>query len=781
MISRLRALRALRRANRLSTAFLVGGLAFFVVYFGVLSQDAQDVAYQVPGMAAPLAVIAGVLLYRPPDRRTWILLAVGLTFTVIGDWTWMVLDRVLGIELFPSIADAFYLIGLALVALAVLRLASGRIPGGDRAGMIDAVVVAVGVGLLSWTFLMEPLVADPMASMLEIGVALAYPLLDLLLLAVLVRLFLAPGRRVPSLQLLLGALVVLLLSDFPYAVLVLEGGYETGHIVEAGWLAASVFWGAAALHPSMRRVAEPAEVGETHLPPWRLALLAAASLMAPGVLVIDALTGRPIDVPFVAAGCVVLFLLVIARLGGLVSDLRATLRERHHLERELERRALHDPLTGLPNRVLFYDRLEHALTRRGEQVAVLFLDLDDFKNVNDTFGHQAGDELLCVVADAIRSAVRPSDTVARLGGDEFAVLLDHGAAIAPATHVASRVLTAIGAPTTIAERESTIGASIGISLGVSGTTTAETLMREADIAMYVAKSQGKGTHSVFDPRTHEKVVRTMGLQADLHRGMRDQEFELQYQPVIHLQSGEVTGVEALLRWRHPTRGLLAAEDFIHLAEASGAAIPIGRWVLEEVGRQLVAWASTGPTAHGRFMSVNLSAAEVANPGLVDLVSDLLASAPIRADQLLLEVSESVQPDADAVAAALASLKRLGVRLAIDDFGMGFASVSSLLRNQFDVIKIDQSLVAGVQTDPRAASLVSGVIDLARGVGATTVAEGIEDAHQLAELRQMGCDLGQGFHFAPALPPAELESLLGVEGTYPSTATRRPFLGRASAT
>ena len=780
MISRLRALRPLRRANRLTTAFIVGGLAFLVFYFVALPTDAQDFVYQVPGMVAPIAVIAGVFLYRPADSVSWIVLAAGLLFTVVGDWTWVVLD-LMGLELFPSIADAFYLVGIALVAIAVLRLLRGRIPGGDRAGMIDAIIVSVGIGLISWTFLMSPLVADPMASMFDIGVALAYPLLDILLLGVLVRLFLVPGRRVPSLLLLIGALVTLLLSDFPYAVMSVEGGYETGHIVEIGWLAASILWGAAALHPSMGRVAEPVEAGETHLPPWRLALLAGASLMAPGVLVIDTVTGRPVDVPVVAAGCVILFLLVIARLGGLVNDLRATLRERHSLERELERRAMHDPLTGLPNRVLFYDRLEHALMRRGEQAAVLFLDLDDFKNVNDTFGHQAGDELLCRVSETIRSAVRPSDTVARLGGDEFAVLLDQGAAVASATLVAGRVLTALSVPMTIGDQEQWVGASIGISVGLTGMTTAETLMREADIAMYVAKSQGKGTHSIFDPRTHDRVVRTMGLQADLERGLREEQFELQYQPVMHLQSGDVAGVEALLRWRHPTRGLLEAEDFIRLAEANGAIIPLGRWVLEEIGRQLAAWAPSGPTAHGRFISINLSAAEVANPGLVDLVSTMLASAPIRPDQLLLEVSESVQPDVDVVAAALASLKRLGLRLAIDDFGMGFASVSSLLRNQFDVIKIDQSLVAGVQSDPRAASLVSGVIDLARGVGAITVAEGIEDAHQLAELRQMGCDLGQGFHFAPAMPPAELEAALGVEGTSPSTASRRPFLGRASAT
>ena len=428
---------------------LIGGAAFVAAYLLAFDTAAQDLLYQVPGMIAPIAVVAGIFIYRPADVRPWILLAIGLAMTVAGDWTWVILER-MGLELFPSVADVLYLGGLALTAFAVLGLVRGRIPGGDRAGLIDAVVVAVGAGLLSWTFLMEPLVADPAASMGEIAVALAYPLLDILLLGVLVRLFLAPGRRVPALQLILLALVVLLVTDFPYAVLVLEDGYHTGHILDAGWLISSFLWAAAGLHPSMRSVAQPAELGEAQLTPVRLVMLAGASLMAPAVLVIQAAMGRAIDVPVVATGCVVLFLLVIARLGGLVNDLRANLHARQTLEEQLHHRALHDPLTALPNRRLFYDRLEHALSHRADQVAVLFLDLDDFKTVNDTYGHQAGDDLLCDVADAIRSAVRGSDTVARLGGDEFAILLDRDATVGMATALAGRVLAAIGTPKAIA-------------------------------------------------------------------------------------------------------------------------------------------------------------------------------------------------------------------------------------------------------------------------------------------------------------------------------------------
>ena len=323
-------------------------------------------------------------MHRPPDARPWLLLAAGLALTTGGDWTWVILDRVYGLEPFPSIADAFYLGGIGLTVAAVIWMVRGRIPDGDRAGLVDALIVAVGVGLVSWTFLMAPIVADPAAAVAEIAFALAYPMLDILLLAVLVRILLAPGARVPSLTLLMGALVALLLADFPYAILALSDGYYTGHIVEAGWLIASVLWAAAALHPSMRELAVPAQIGEVRMSIWRLVLLGAASLMAPAVLVVQWMTGSPIDVLAIAAGSVVLYVLVIGRLGGVVSDLRSTLTQREHLEQELESRALHDPLTGLANRVLFADRLERALAQRGERVAALFLDLDDFKTINDT-------------------------------------------------------------------------------------------------------------------------------------------------------------------------------------------------------------------------------------------------------------------------------------------------------------------------------------------------------------------------------------------------------------
>jgi diguanylate cyclase (GGDEF)-like protein len=568
---------------------------------------------------------------------------------------------------------------------------------------------------------------------------------------------------VAALRLLIGALVAFLIADYAYAVLVLNDGYQTGQLVDGGWLLGAAFWGASALHPSMRQIAEPVEVGEVGFSAWRYALLAAASLMAPAVLVLQWVTGEPIDIPIVAGGSVVLFLLVIGRLGGVVTDLRTILHQRRDLERELERRALHDPLTGLANRILFFDRLEHALARRGEQVAVLFMDLDDFKTVNDAFGHAAGDVVLGTVADAIRSAIRPGDTAARLGGDEFAVLLDEHTTVYEAGLVAGRLLVAVRTPVTVAGHHHSIGASIGISVGASGTATAEAMMREADIAMYVAKGQGKDRFTVFEATAHEPVVRGLELRADLELAIADHQFEVHYQPIIDLATGTIAGVEALARWRHPTRGLLDPIEFISLAESTGAIVPLGRLVLNEACRLAARWASQartqGPSAATRFMSVNLSAVQLLDPGFADDVASILRSSGLPPAQLVLEMTETTRLDQDAAAATLRQLRTLGTRLAIDDFGTGYASLSQLSRIPFDIVKIDRSFVAALAPGSRAESMISGIIDLARRLNVAVVAEGIEDADQLRRLRELGCAMGQGFHFAHPMPAPALATLL----------------------
>jgi diguanylate cyclase (GGDEF)-like protein len=729
-------------------------------YFALPTQDLQDYLYQVPGMLAAVAVVAGVYLHRPPDRRPWLVLAAGLALSSAGDWTWVILDRVYGMEPFPSVADVFYLAGMGVAVVALLWLVRGRVPGGDRAGLLDALIVAVGFGMVSWIFLMAPIVADAGQSLAEIGVALAYPMLDILLLAVMVRLLLAPGRHVPSLRFLIGAVVAFLLADFPYAFLALGGTYQTGQLVDGGWLLGAAFWGAAAFHPSMRHVADPVEAGDVRLSAWRLILLAGASLMAPALLVIQGLSGQPIDIPVIATGCIVLFLLVIARLGSVVNDLRATLQQRQVLEAELERRALHDPLTGLANRILFRDRLQHALARRDHGVAVLFLDLDDFKTVNDTAGHGAGDAVLSMVAETLRRTVRPADTVARLGGDEFAVLMDDSPDVYQAGLVAGRLIEALLVPIHVAGLARTVGASIGISLGSGDTSNAADLMRDADIAMYVAKGKGKGRFTVFEAQTHEAVIRGLELRGDLQRAIDEKQFELYYQPVVHLASGAVVGVEALVRWRHPERGLLQPADFIPLAEATGAIVPLGRWILERACRDAARWADEKDGAGAdRFMGVNLSALQLVQPGFADLVASLLASSGLAPRRLLLELTETTRLDQEAGAANLAQLEQMGIRLAIDDFGTGWASFSQLRRIPFDIVKIDRTFVEHLSVGSRSESLISGIVDLSRRLGVSVIAEGIEDERQRARLQQLGCAYGQGFHLARPMPVARLRRYL----------------------
>jgi predicted signal transduction protein with EAL and GGDEF domain len=368
--------------------------------------------------------------------------------------------------------------------------------------------------------------------------------------------------------------------------------------------------------------------------------------------------------------------------------------------------------------------------------------------------------------------VRGEDTVARLGGDEFAILVERRASEGLARQLADRLLRGLRRPVRVAGRERTVGASIGIALGHSGRETAEELMSAADIAMYVAKGEGKGGASVFDPRTHASVVRSIGLRDDLERAIAHRQFELHYQPIVDLESGALAGVEALARWRHPERGLLAPRDFIAVAESTGAIIALGQWIFSESCRQAAAWSSS-VVGDGRFMSINLSTIQVTYPGFVEFVTDAVARAGVDPRRLLVEVTESANPDGDAVVAALRRIHDLGIRLAVDDFGTGFASMEQLARLPFAVIKIDRGLIASVDTDARAESVVTGVTDIARRLGAVAVAEGVERPEQLAPLRAMGCQLAQGFHFAPALPPDELEALLGPAAS-PSAAVLRPL-------
>lgn len=440
--------------------------------------------------------------------------------------------------------------------------------------------------------------------------------------------------------------------------------------------------------------------------------------------------------------------------------------ERQWATEQLTRLAFHDALTSLANRALFLDRLAHALAharRHRHGVGVLFLDVDGFKHINDSLGHSAGDRLLIHISRQLIECLRSEDTVSRFGGDEFAVLLDQVSHTEDAVQVAERILTAVRAPITLEGREITASVSIGVVVpcGEGLEVGPEEVLRQADIALYRAKATGKARYALFTPSMHADALTRLDLEVALRRAVERGELCLHYQPEVDLASGAIVGMEALVRWQHPARGLLAPSEFVPLAEETGLIIPIGRWVLTEACRQARAWLARYPGGTPWVMSVNLSARQFLHPALVDEVAQILHDTRLEASRLRLEVTETVaMQDASAAAATLAQLKALGVGLALDDFGTGYSSLSYLRRFPLDVVKLDRSFIEDLRHDRATVAIVRAVVGAAHELGLEVVAEGIETREQLASAYLVHCDRGQGYYFARPLEAAAMGTRLG---------------------
>ncbi len=440
----------------------------------------------------------------------------------------------------------------------------------------------------------------------------------------------------------------------------------------------------------------------------------------------------------------------------LTRSLNIAHQENHH-------KAFHDNLTGLPNRDLFLDRLRQALDRSSRDRvlrAVLFLDLDNFKVINDSLGHKAGDELLKVVAGRLRACLRPADTAARLGGDEFVVLLDGVTGVGDATRVAERIAEAVVRPIELGERQVVVGASVGIALTADHESQPEVVLRNADVAMYEAKKEGKGRTKVFDPGMFAQALRRLELGNDLRRAIEQEELRLYYQPKVLLGTDSITGVEALVRWEHPERGLILPNEFIPLAEETGVIVPLGWWVLREACRRAREWGEQYPAALPLGMSVNVSVKQFQQPDLVRGLAGILQEVGLEPSRLQLEITESmVMEDTEYAAGLLRELKGLGVKLAVDDFGTGYSSLSLLRRFPLDELKIDKEFVDGLGQIDQDEAIVRLVIDLSHALGLEAVAEGVETVEQLARLREMGCDQAQGYYFWESLTGEEAAALL----------------------
>jgi diguanylate cyclase (GGDEF)-like protein/PAS domain S-box-containing protein len=440
--------------------------------------------------------------------------------------------------------------------------------------------------------------------------------------------------------------------------------------------------------------------------------------------------------------------------------------ERKVLEAQLTHQAFHDPLTGLPNRALFMDRVDHAVaraTRHGGSLAVLFLDLDRFKAVNDGHGHTVGDALLNAVADRLRHCVREGDTIARLGGDEFTLLLEYLVDNNEAVRVAMRIAEELAKDFILDGRTISITASVGIALSTHDHASTVTLLRDADVAMYRAKHGGKARYMIFDPLIDAAAQEQLALEADLRRALgvgKCAEFRLYYQPIVDLATGKLTGMEALVRWEHTRRGLLSPATFIPLAEQTGLLIPLGRWVLAEACRQVCIWQARFSAETLPSISVNLSPRQFIQPNLVADVAQILAETSLAPGSLTLEITETVlMANAAETLATLGALRALGVRLAIDDFGTGYSSLAYLTRFPVDVLKIDRSFVTDLTPGTADAAIIGAVAGLGRTLGLAVVAEGVETAAQATQLAALGCAMGQGYHFAPPRPAETIGTLL----------------------
>jgi diguanylate cyclase (GGDEF)-like protein/PAS domain S-box-containing protein len=451
---------------------------------------------------------------------------------------------------------------------------------------------------------------------------------------------------------------------------------------------------------------------------------------------------------------------------GIVLNVR-DVSERKAFEAELAHQAFYDSLTGLANRALFQNRVEHAIARRrrrGLVPSILFMDLDDFKTINDSLGHVAGDHLLAMVAARLQTCLRASDTAARLGGDEFAILVEDSP-VGP-TDLASRVLAALAEPIDLDGTLVAISVSIGIASvahGEQGPGAVAALLRDADVAMYSAKGEGGSRWRVFEPMMLDAAQRRLELKSALNRAVELDELILNFQPIVDLELGGVRGVEALVRWIHPERGLIAPLDFIPLAEETGQIVPIGGWVLNEACRAAVVLQGIQPDPTPIYMAVNLSGHQLQRPEIVGEVAEALRVSGLAPERLVLEITESVlMADIELTIERLQSLKDLGIRLAIDDFGTGYSSLNYLRRFPVDIVKIDRSFLDKIETDPDQRALVAMIVDLTVALGLRVVAEGIERPEQLAELRALGCSHGQGFFFARPVGFAELGPLLATD-------------------
>jgi diguanylate cyclase (GGDEF)-like protein len=700
----------------------------------------RDGLYCLVAFSGSAAMVVGARRNRPAEPIAWYLLAAGMASWVLGGALNAWLEVPSRVDAIASPADAFYLAAYPLTVTGLLLFARSRGPERRPTALLDSAILTVGVGLLSWVFLIEPSLASARGPVLGSLVTIAYPLGNVLLFGSMVRLAKSPGPGCAASRVaagLVGALLVLqgLAAASPLAPVVDVRPTP----LDPWWLVVFVLAGAVALHPSMRAFSAPtlARAESAHV--GQLVALAVALLIGPWILGGELVAGVPLHAGPVVVASTVLVLLVLVRMVRMV--------------RRVHEQATTDDLTGLPNRRALYLQAGIRLADpRGRRQALLMLDLDRFKEVNDSLGHHAGDQLLIQVGVRLGEHLRVGDLLVRLGGDEFAVLLE-GADHKRAEVVAGKLRAALAEPFALAEVTVHSTVSIGIALFPDHGTDLSTLLRKADIAMYRAKASGE-PHLYDGAADGATRLRTVD---ELRTALTEHQLIVHYQPKIDLRTGDVYGVEALVRWDHPTRGLLFPDAFLNLVEESGLMPALTRVVLALALDQAAAW-----HAQGRRMTVavNLSASSLVDVDLPDEVTTMLAARDLPPRVLQLEITEEfLMADRDRARAILTRLREHGIQISIDDFGTGYSSLSYLRDLPIDELKLDRSFIFPMVDDARAAALVASTIALAHSLDLRMVAEGVETSVAYTELTRLGCDQAQGYFVSRPVPAAELDHWL----------------------
>ena len=736
----------------------------------------------------------------------WGMIALSTLVFALGDITWAVLELGLSEPPFPSLADVFYLLNYPLLLAGVLLLPEKPASRSEQIKkVLDAGIVMVAAILGFWNFLMGPLVASNRDyPILQQAILIAYPVGDLVLLWALLRIIYKRSSQQKESDvaafLLAASIAVTIVADCIYTYQAFMGTYVSGGLLDISWRASILLTGLAGISQvtairSFKRVSRlPSKLESlvTNLrmlrPYFPYVWLIAAYI----ILMYSSIYPMYMDFLSLSAavgGIIALVLLrqiitliendelnvelqqTMGKLQGQTNELEKTnqelqneITERKAIEQQLTYDSLHDAMTGLPNRVLFLDRLGQAIEyckRRTEYTfAVLFVDIDQFKVINDSLGHLTGDQLLISAGKRMKECLRSSDTVARLGGDEFAILLEISGEKNSTMTIAEKLQADLNVPFKLDGHELYITASTGIVASIAGYIHPEEVLRDADIAMYQAKSSGKARFEIFDIKMRSSAFSRLEMEQDLRSALENGELQLYYQPIVSMKSNQLVSFEALIRWAHPTRGLLLPGDFLPIAEESGLILPIEKWVLHEACAQLKHWHEKYPSLQNVSVNVNISNRQFAQSNFIDGVVKALHTHGLKPESLKLEITENVLISNYAAAnEVFTKLQNLGVQLEIDDFGSGYSALGYLQHFPISAIKIDKSFVDEIGKSRRGIELIRAIVSMARELGMEAIAEGIETGEQLDQLKELACHFGQGFLLSRPLSKEAAEKTL----------------------